>query len=178
MVVVDVKVAHDQTRPSLVEVNLDSVVLHLHHPEYVVRVDVHVEFVNLLGKVCRSNRTGVQVESNKGERTPMGASVRTDELALAKAHVRLIREWHCGACSSVRSGPAAADVRQTHDPVEVVDLRWVANARHRHAGSQRVMVDNNPERFEWGAATGNWTNNWAMALLLVILLPSIGRIGT
>ena len=108
MVIVDVKVAHDQACPPLVEVNLDSVVLHLHHPEYVVRVDVHVEVVNLLGKVCRSNRTGIQVESNEGERTPMGATVRTDELALAKAHVRLIREWHCGACSGVRSGPAAA----------------------------------------------------------------------
>lgn len=90
MVIVDIQVVYAQAGLPLVEVNLDSIVVHLDHPEYVVGVDVHVEIVNLCGnrKSCRSNRNGVEVKSNKSECTPMAFTVNADELAPGKAHVR------------------------------------------------------------------------------------------
>lgn len=62
----------------------------LHHPEHVVRVDVHVEVVNLCSdrEGGRSNWNGVQVKSNEGECTPVELTVNIDELATGKAHVR------------------------------------------------------------------------------------------
>jgi hypothetical protein len=59
-------------------------------PEHVVRVDVHVEVVNLCSdwEGGRSNWNGVQVKSNEDERTPMALTVNIDELAMGKAHVR------------------------------------------------------------------------------------------
>jgi len=89
MVIVDVQVfdAHAGTPP--VEVNLEGVVFDLHHPEYVVRVDVHVEVVNLCSEreVERSNWNGVKVKSNEDECTPTELTVNIDELAPGKAHV-------------------------------------------------------------------------------------------
>jgi len=89
MIIKDVQAAHAKARLPLVKVYLEGVVFHLDHPEHVVRVDVHVEVVNLFGdrEAGRSNRNGVQVKSNEDERTPMGLTVGTYELALGKAHV-------------------------------------------------------------------------------------------
>ena len=91
MIIEDVQSLHFQACLPLVKVNLDGVVFHLDHPEHVVGVDMHVVVMNLLGEHCRSGRTGVQIKSNKGERTLVLLAVRTDELALAEAHVRLVR---------------------------------------------------------------------------------------
>ena len=91
MVIEDLQALYAQASSPLVEVNVDSVVFHLDHPEHVVRVNVHVEVVNLLREVGRSSRTGVQVKSNKGECTPMGLTVSTYEFALNKAHVGSVR---------------------------------------------------------------------------------------
>ena len=90
MVIVDVQVLDAQAGTSRVEVNLEGVVFDLHHPEHVVRVDVHVEVVNLCSdrKVGRSNWNGVQIKSNEGECTPVELTVNIDELATGKAHVR------------------------------------------------------------------------------------------
>ena len=93
MVIKDVQAPHAKAGIPLVEVYLESVVIHLDHPEHVVRVDVHVEVVNLFSdwETGRSNRNGVQVKSNEDERTPLGLTVGTDELAPAKAHVGSVR---------------------------------------------------------------------------------------
>ena len=93
MVIKDVQAAHAKASMPLVKVYLESVVFHLDHPEHVVRVDVHVEVVNLFSdrKAGRSNRNGVQVKSNEDERTPLGLTVGTDELAPGKAHVGSVR---------------------------------------------------------------------------------------
>jgi hypothetical protein len=90
MVIVDVQVFDAQSRRSPVEVNLEGVVFDLYHPEHVVRVDVHVEVVNLCSdrEGGRSNWNGVQVKSNEGECTPTELTVNVDELATGKAHVR------------------------------------------------------------------------------------------
>jgi len=61
------------------------------HPEYVAPVNMHIVVVNLLEQAGRSNRTGIDIQSNKGERTPVLLAVRTDELALAETHVGLER---------------------------------------------------------------------------------------
>ena len=93
MVIVDVQVFDAQAGTPPVEVNLEGVVFDLHHPEHVVRVDVHVEVVNLCSdrEGGRSNWNGVQVKSNEDERTPIRLTVGTDELALGKAHVGSVR---------------------------------------------------------------------------------------
>jgi hypothetical protein len=64
---------------------------HRNHPEHVVPVNMHVVIVNLVCQLGRSNRTGVDVQSNKGERTSVRAAICADEFALAEAHVRLER---------------------------------------------------------------------------------------
>ena len=64
------------------------------HPEDIVAVDVYVVVVDLRWERSRSNRTGVQIESNKDLRASMHVAVRTDEFTLTKTHVRLIRQWH------------------------------------------------------------------------------------
>jgi hypothetical protein len=90
MVIVDVQVFNAQAGRSSVEVNLEGVVFDLYHPEHVVRVDVHVEVMNLSSdrQGGRSNWNGVQVKSNEGECTPTELTVYIDELATGKAHVR------------------------------------------------------------------------------------------
>ncbi len=90
MVIVDVQVFDAQAGIPPVEINFEGVVFDLHHPEHVVRVDVHVEVVNLGGdrKGGRSNWNGVEVKSNESECTTMGLTVNIDELATGKAHVR------------------------------------------------------------------------------------------
>ena len=122
VIIEDLQPIHLQARSASVEVYFDGVLPHWDHPEHVVRVDVYVVIVDLFGEECRSNRTGIQVKSNKGERAHMGATVRTHELALTKAHVRLERQRGSRARGCVCSGPAAANVGQTDEPIEVSDL--------------------------------------------------------
>src|SRR5580765_7404502 len=121
-------------------------VRHWDHPEHVIGVDVHVVVVDLLRDVGRSGRTGVEVKSNKGESALMMATVGADKLTLTEAHVRPEGERRGDAGHGVCSGSATADVRQTHEPVEVCNLRWVADICERGRGVQRVMVDKNPKR--------------------------------
>lgn len=127
MVIIDVQPAHVQASLPFIKVNLNGMVVNFNHPEHVVGINVHVVVVNLLREVGRSHRTGVQVESNKSKGTHMEAAVDANELALAEAHVRLVRKRRSGTCGSVRSGPAATDVRQTQQPIEVCDHRRVAD---------------------------------------------------
>jgi hypothetical protein len=122
VIVEDFQPTHLQARSPCVEVYLNGVLPHWDHPEHVVRVDVYVVVVDLFGENCRSNRTGIQVKSNEGECAHMAAAVRTDELALTEAHVRLERQRGGRARGGVCSGPAAANVGQTDEPIEVSDL--------------------------------------------------------
>jgi hypothetical protein len=122
VVIEDLQPIHLQACPSFVEVHLNGVVRHWHHPEHVVRVDVYVVVVDLFGEDCRSNRTGIQVKSNEGECAHMGLAIHTNELALTEAHVRLERQRGGRARGGVGSGPAAANVGQTDEPIEVSDL--------------------------------------------------------
>jgi hypothetical protein len=66
---------------------------------------VHVVVVDLLGEFARSDRTGVQVKSDKGEREPIVAAVGADVLALTEPHVRLVRQRRSSAGDSVCSSP-------------------------------------------------------------------------
>jgi hypothetical protein len=106
---------------------------------------VHVVIVDLLSEGCRSGRTGVHVKSNKGERALVAVTVRADESALTKSHVRLERK-RCGcARDGVGSHAAAADVRQTNKSVEVRDLRRIVDVDQGEGGIQRIVVDEDPE---------------------------------
>ena len=126
MVVEDVHATHPKASARVVKVNFDGTVPHRNHPEHVAPVNMHVVVVDLVINAkgaCRSNRTGVAVKSNKGERASMLLAVRADELALTKPHVRLERQPVPGAhvCS------ATSYVRQAHEPVEIRDLRLIVD---------------------------------------------------
>src|ERR1700757_713881 len=125
MIVEKVQFAHMQAGPPVTEVDLDGFVLHRNHPEYVVPVDVYVVVVDLCREARRSNRTGVQVKSNKGERASMLATVGADKSALAESHICLERQRHCVSRRSVCTRATSADVGQAHEPAEVCDLRRV-----------------------------------------------------
>ena len=113
---------------------LHGIVLYADHPEYVVAIYVHVIVMDLLSEGGRSNRTGVQVKSNKGERGFMFATIDADEFALAKPHVCLKRERRTGSTHCVSSGSAAADVCKPYETVEVRNLRGIVDICQRCGG--------------------------------------------
>jgi hypothetical protein len=88
MVAENVHARHPKAGPLAVKVNFDRIIPYRDHPEYVVPVDMHFVVVDLLIDARRSNRTGVQIESNKGECASVLLAVRADESALAEAHIR------------------------------------------------------------------------------------------
>src|SRR5437588_11868829 len=113
--------------PLAVKVSLDRIGPHW-DPEYIVPVNVNVVIMDLFIDAGRSNRTGVSVQSNKGECASMLLSAGTNKLALAEPHVRLKRK---PVMAPLRSHPAAAYVREAHKPVEICDLRRIADVGQR-----------------------------------------------
>lgn len=99
----------------------------------------------------------------------METTVNADEVALAKAHIRLVRKWRGDTRGSVGSGPAATDVRQTNQPIEVCDLRRIVNVCQRVGGIQRVVMDGDSERIEWYYTARNWLESGASALATVVI---------
>ncbi len=122
MVIEELQPAHTQTRLCAVEVHLHSIVCDRDGPEHVVRIDVRVVVVNLFDEIGRSDWTGEQVKSNKGERALVTATVRADERALVEAHVDLKGQVLRFACFGVGSDSPAANAREAHEPVEVGDV--------------------------------------------------------
>ena len=116
---------------------------------------MYVVVVDLLKEAGRSNRTGIQVKSNKGERAVMPPAVRSDEFPLAETHVRLERQPYGSAGRGVRSHPTAANVRQTHESVEICDLGWIVDVGQGGGRIQRIMVDEDPEGLKSGDASRN-----------------------
>jgi len=94
------------------EVNLDGVVTHRNHPEHEVAVNMHVVIMDLCGnRKNRSNWSGVQVESNKGERAPMQSAIRPDEFALAETHISTEGQSRSRALRGVCPGSATMNIR-------------------------------------------------------------------
>ncbi len=137
---------------------------------------MNVVVVDLFGDVGRSGRTGVEVKSNKGESALMMATVGADELTLTEAHVRPEGERHGAAGHGVCSGPAPADVRQTHKPVEVCNLRRVADIGERCCGVQRVMVDKNAKRLKWRKAPRNRIDLVAPGAVPILIVVGMSRL--
>ena len=94
VIVEDAHVRDVEFSVRIVKMDPDRAVPNWTHPEDVVAIDVYVVVVDLRWERSRSNRTGVQIESNKDLRALMHAAVRTDEFTLTKTHVRLIRQWN------------------------------------------------------------------------------------
>ena len=134
MVVEDVHAMHSEAGTRAVKVNFHGIVPHRNHPEHIVPVNMHVVIVNLVSQLGRSNRTGVDIQSNKRECASVRVAVRADELALAEPHVRLKRQPRGVTSGRVRSRSAAAYVRQAHEAVEIRDLRWIADISQRLGG--------------------------------------------
>jgi hypothetical protein len=111
VIIENVQVAHTKTRARAVEVNLNCVITHRDHPKDVVSVNVNVVIVNLRREreIGRSSRSGVQVQSNKGERASVLSTVRADEFALTETHIGTEAELHRAV--RVCSCSAAVDVR-------------------------------------------------------------------
>lgn len=122
MVVKDIQAAHAEASLGAVKVNFDGTMPDWDHPEHVVPIDMYVVVVDLIRQLGRSNRTGVEIKSNKGEGASVLQTVRTDKLALTESHVCLERKRRCGTRHSVCSCPATTYVRQTHEPIEIGNL--------------------------------------------------------
>jgi hypothetical protein len=75
----------------MVEVHLENLIPYRNHPKYVVRIDMHIVVVNLLRDAGRSDRTGIQIQSNKDESPLVAIAVRPDVFSLTESHVGLIR---------------------------------------------------------------------------------------
>lgn len=131
---------------------------------------MNVVIVDLVRKIGRSSRIGVDVESNKGERALMAMAVRADESAFAEAHVCLICHGRADTRERVRSGPASANMRQTHETVEVCNLRRIIDHIQRFGGIQRVVVNEDSERGKWRYASRNRIGLSVFAMLLVIIV--------
>src|SRR5215831_12472428 len=111
----------------VIKVNLHGVVSCGNHPEDVVAIDVYVVVVNLRWERGRSNRTGVQIESNKDLRAMVHAAVCTNKFAFAETHVRLICQRH-GCPGAVCPGTSATNMGQSHEAIEICNLRRVVDA--------------------------------------------------
>jgi hypothetical protein len=122
MIVEYIQTPDSKARLRSPEVNIDCAVRETDHPEDVIHIDVNVVIMNLLSKICRSDRTVVDVQSDKRKCSFVATAVRADELALAETHVRLVGHGRGRARERVCRGPAAADVYHSHEPVEVRDL--------------------------------------------------------
>lgn len=110
VVIKDREIVHAQSRPLLVEINIDCIVRHPNHPEHLIRVNVHIVVVDLVSEIGRSDRTGVQVKSNKGERAFVMVSITSNERPLTEAHVCPKGEGHAGPGRRVGSCAAASNV--------------------------------------------------------------------
>jgi hypothetical protein len=55
------------------------------HPEYIVRIDVHIEVVDLLRRVGRSHWNGKQIQSDEGKSPLVTATIRPDESPLTES---------------------------------------------------------------------------------------------
>lgn len=134
MIVEGVHITHFQSGFRFVEVDHDRIVVRGDHPEHIVAIDVYVVVMDLVkgGEgACRSNRTGVEIKSNKDLRASMHAAVCTDEFALAKAHIRSKRQSHRFACIGVRSRPLAMNIGQAHEAIEICNLRRIVDIGQR-----------------------------------------------
>ena len=111
MVVVDIEVTDPQRSSSFVKVDLNRIVPCSDHPEHIIAVHMHVVVVNLLSEIGRSNLTGIQVQSNKGERAYTQSAIRSDEFALAETHISPEGQARGRALLGVRSGSATMNIR-------------------------------------------------------------------
>ena len=87
--------------------------------------------MNLLSEVGRSDWTGIEVKSNKGESALMTVTVRADEGALVKAIVNLEGQVRRFASNGIGPHTAALNARQSHKSVEVRDRRDFVDLRQR-----------------------------------------------
>jgi hypothetical protein len=178
VIVKDDHVAHAEPGLRAVKIDFDNVAIYRDHPKHVIAIDVNVVIVDLQWDAegaGRSNRTGVEIKSNEGERSVMLAPVRSDELALTEAHVGLIRKRHGCPCRRVRPGSTSTNVGKSNKAVEIGDLRRIVDVCQRICGIQRVVVNEDPKWFEPGNSTRNgiWAyTNPVLPVLRVVIVSS------
>jgi hypothetical protein len=162
MIVEQFQSSHTEARSCAVEVNVHGIVRDWDRPEHVIRVDVRVVIMNLLGEVGRSDWTGEQVKSNKAERALVTATVGSNERALVEAHVGLKCQGLRVARFRVGPDSAATNERAAYDPAEVGDIRLLVDVGQRPTGRRGAMVDKDRERRERRDSYGNRV--WPAAL--------------
>ena len=109
---------HMQRSAARAWADLHNVLWRGDQPKQAILCNPWIVVMNLLGQVCRSDRTGVNVQSDKDERTVMMIAIFADILALHESHVGAKRERlsKSGSCAS----PAYLGV--ANDTVKVGDL--------------------------------------------------------
>jgi hypothetical protein len=71
---------------------------------------VHVKVMHLLRQFGRSDRTGIEVQSDKSEGTLVRATVCPDKPPLTESHVRLVAQSDSFSSNGVRSRTTTAYV--------------------------------------------------------------------
>ena len=83
--------------------------------------------MNLLIQVCRSDRTGINVKSDKHKATVMMCAIFPDVLALHEPHVGAKRQ----SLSEAGSRAPTANLGVADETVKVGDLGWIADRAQR-----------------------------------------------
>ena len=85
--------------------------------------------MNLLGCISLSNWTGEDVESYEPENALVQVAVFGNELPLHETHVGLKRQ----RVAELRARAESSDAIQSHEPLEVGNLRRLAQGLERYA---------------------------------------------
>ena len=144
MVVEDIQATDLQAGSRVVKVDLHGIIHYRNHPEDIVTIDVHVIVVDLCRERSRSNRTGVQIESDKDLRASMRTAVCTDESALTETHVGLVRQRHRGAGYGICSRASATNMRQPDEAIEVCNLRGIADIGQWFGRIEWIVMHKDP----------------------------------
>ena len=114
-------VTHTQGRCTSPWADLYHIARSGNEPKESIRRYPRIVIMNLLRQVCRSDRTGVDVQSNEDESTLMMVAVF--------AHILTLHESHISAKSERLSEPrpcaCPTDLSIADDAIKVGNFRWI-----------------------------------------------------
>jgi len=123
---------HYEAGLPIVEIEADGILVNPDHPKHVIPINMHIIVMDLLRNAGRSDRTGIKVQSDKGECSMMELAIGANEFALAESHIGLVGEAHRFAGICVSSGTASSDVRETNKSAEIGYLARVTDVTEGH----------------------------------------------
>ncbi len=156
MIVEDLQPVHAQASPCIIEIDIHGFMPDRNGPKHAVRIDVRIVIMDLLRQISRSNWTGEEIDSDKGERARMTPPVCANELALIETHIGRERKIRRNSRCGVSPNAAAPNAGDAYESPEIIDLGRFVDVYKRDAWSRRHVVDENSEGGEWSDSLGNW----------------------